>query len=85
MYYMILAAMLTTNEARPPIAVPSVMGSYKTISECYSELEWMSEHRDFTSAENLLFGQSLVKQQEEQGVTVLFFCAKDMRGEEWIR
>jgi hypothetical protein len=75
MYYMILAAIISTGS--PPI-LPSIMGSYVSLDKCLDELVAASKHEDFQLAKHPMLGRAAIKQYGKEGITVLF-CAKDMR------
>jgi hypothetical protein len=77
MYYMILAAMITTANAAP-LPMPLIVGSYVSLDKCTYELVVASKYADFKLVKHPMFGKAIVKQYSKDGVTVLF-CAKDMR------
>jgi hypothetical protein len=77
MYFLILAAMITSSTAQP-LPIPAVMASYKTIEQCRDDLVYMAKNDGFKSTKHPMFGKSAVKQYGKEGITV-FFCARDMR------
>jgi hypothetical protein len=77
MYYMILAAMITTTNAAP-LPMPMVIESYSTLQKCTDELVIVSRSMDFQLIKDPMFGRSIIRQYGKEGLTILF-CAKDMR------
>jgi hypothetical protein len=75
MYYMILAAILTTSS---PPAIPVILGSYVNLEQCLDELVAARDHEDFKLAKHPMLGRTAIKIYSEEGVAILF-CAKDMR------
>jgi hypothetical protein len=77
MYFLILAAMVTSSTAAP-LPMPAVMGSFSTLEKCRDELVSLSKTDNFKLKKHPMFGKSAVKLYGKEGLTV-FFCAKDKR------
>jgi hypothetical protein len=77
MYFLILAAMVTSSTAAP-LPMPAVMANYETIEKCRDDLIYMAKNDGFKLVKHPMFGKSAVKQYGNEGLTV-FFCARNMR------
>ena len=77
MYFLILAAMVTSSTAAP-LPMPAVMASFSTLEKCRDELVMLSKTDNFKLKKHPMFGESAVKRYGNEGLTV-FFCARNMR------
>tara|TARA_R110000822_G_scaffold144371_1_gene282992 strand:- start:21 stop:260 length:240 start_codon:yes stop_codon:yes gene_type:complete len=77
MYFIIMAAMVTSITAAP-LPMPSVMASFSTLEKCRANLIYVAKNDGFKLVKHPMFGKSAVKQYGNEGLA-LFFCARDMR------
>lgn len=78
MYFIVLAAMMNTASPTPPLPLPSVVASYKTLKDCRAELITIGKYKGFELVRHPLLGNAVVRQYGDEGLT-LIFCARDMR------
>jgi len=78
MYFIVLAAMISAASPAPPLPLPSVLNSYKTLKDCRVELIAIGEYEGFELVKHPLLGKAVVRQYGGDSLT-LVFCARDMR------